>query len=87
MVNTTSKLLSPRPASYKLKMRRTAANGEIIESTMTSNELNSITPCGKPVTASREEIINVLTNAAKKIKRQNSTIPEAAGAVRMKSYK
>jgi len=87
MANKATKLTSPRPASYELKLRKVGADGSASERTITSTELKNITPRGKAITASREEIVAALTKSAKHVKRQSSPVLEAAGAIRMRTAK
>lgn len=68
--------------SYELGVCQAEGDRLAVVKTYTSDEINSLTPRGMPITASREEVIAVLKQAAKKIKTQSSPIIEAAGAVR-----
>lgn len=83
----TNKFTSSRPTSYELKLCKVGADGSLTERVITSAELKKITPRGKAITASREEIIAALTKSAKNVKRQSSPVFEAAGAIRMRTSK
>lgn len=84
MVKKTTNSVTPRPVSYELKISRTGANGVLIERTISSSEINRLTPRGRPITASREEIVAVLRQSAKNTKRESSPIIEAAGAAKVR---
>lgn len=87
MANRATKLTPHRPASYDLKLCKVDANGLPVERIITSAELKNITPRGKAITASREEIVAALTKSAKNIRRQSSPVLEAAGAIRIRTAK
>ncbi|WP_051936936.1 hypothetical protein [Erwinia sp. 9145] len=87
MVNRMAKLSGPLPASYDLKIRRAGVNGAMIEKTLSSSEIDKLTPNGKAITTSREEILSVLRRSGRNIKRQPSAAPEAAGAAKVPAIK
>lgn len=86
MDNTTRKD-SARPASYALRLRRMAENGSVIEKTMTSAEIDRLTPPGMKITAPLDEMLSVLAASMQNIKRQSHSVYEAIGSVRLQQVK
>ncbi len=87
MVNKTTNLMTQLATSYALKIHRTGVNGKIIEKTITSFEMNELTPRGRPIVASRKDVLAVLRQFAKSIKRQSSPVLEVSGAARVRTVK
>ena len=60
MVIKSTKRQVTQPASYELKVYKFGMEGADAVNTYTSEQIDRITPRGKPITASREEVIAVL---------------------------
>lgn len=71
------------PAAYALMIRRVGDHpaSDKTERTITSSDLNRMTPRGRLISASRDEILAVLSASAKNTK--PVPILEAAGVVRV----
>lgn len=84
VIKTTDRLIAKNDV-YELEVYKTEGEKVRGVKTYTSEEINHLTPQGMPITASREEVIAVLKQAAKNIKPQSSPIIEAAGGIRRAS--
>lgn len=84
MINNAMKTVASHPASYVLKKSLIDTDGRVTERSITSDQLNRMTPPGTPITASHEEILSALIRSAKNIKQQSPLMIEAAGAIRAK---
>ncbi|WP_017891417.1 hypothetical protein [Serratia sp. S4] len=81
VIKTTDRIVA-ETASYEQEVYIAEGEGLTVVKTYTSEEINNLTPRGMPISASREEVIAVLKQAAKRIKPQTAPIMEAAGGVR-----
>ncbi len=81
VIKTTDRIVA-KTASYELEVYKAEGEGLTVVKTYTSEEINRLTPRGMPIIASREEVVAVLKQAAKRIKSHTAPIMEAAGSVR-----
>ena len=72
MVIKSTKRQVTQPASYELKVYKFGMEGADAVNTYTSEQIDRITPRGKPITASREEVIAVLKQVVKKVNASSS---------------
>lgn len=87
MVTTTHnamKTVTSRSDAYIMKRSGVVAHNPATERVITSEQLNRMTPAGAPVTASREEVLSVLSRSANSINTPHVLIIEAAGGIRTK---
>lgn len=61
----TEETMSAKP--YRVHARMLRLNGELTERVFTSDEIDRLTPPGKPITASCEEVLAVIFQAAKNL--------------------
>ncbi|MBI3310123.1 MAG: hypothetical protein HYZ77_02285 [Serratia liquefaciens] len=81
VIKTTDRLVA-KTAAYELEVYKTEGERLTVVKTYTSDEINRLTPRGMPISASREEVVAVLKQAAKSIKAKSFPIIEAAGGIR-----
>ncbi|OKB67378.1 hypothetical protein BHU62_07770 [Serratia marcescens] len=84
MVIKSTKRQVTKPASYALKVYKFGMEGVDTVKIYTSEQIDRITPRGKPITASREEVIAVLKLAAKQVNASSSPDAETLGCVRQR---
>lgn len=82
MVIKSTKRQVTKPASYELKVYKSGMEGVDAVNTYTSEQIDRITPRGKPITASQEEVIAVLKQAVKQVNASSSPAAETLGCVR-----
>ncbi|CAI0938988.1 hypothetical protein [Serratia proteamaculans] len=81
VIKTTARIVA-ETASYELEVYKAEGEGLTMVKTYSSEEINSLTPRGRAITASPEDVIAVLKQAAKHIKPQTDPIIEVSGGIR-----
>lgn len=82
--HSAMKTVASRSDVYIMKKTGGVAHNQATERIITSEQLNRMTPTGAPVTASREDVLSVLSRSANSINTQSPLIIEAAGSIRTK---
>ncbi|WP_090138898.1 hypothetical protein [Kosakonia oryziphila] len=83
-IKSAMKTVASSSGADIMKRSGVITHSQATERVITSEQLNRMTPTGTPITASREEVLSVLSRSANSIKTQHALIIEAAGGIRTK---